>query len=116
MSTFAGDFYLTLGRRIRELRHARGLTQEQLGSQLQPPVTRASIANIESGKQRMLAHSLVQLAHSLGVGLEGLVQNGGQPPSDQAIQEELNRKLHLAPDVMDRLVDKLEIPREEQPQ
>ena len=37
---------------IHELRAARRLTQQQLGSLLAPPVTRASIANIESGKQR----------------------------------------------------------------
>jgi transcriptional regulator with XRE-family HTH domain len=38
-----------------------------LGAALQPKVTRASIANIEAGKQRVLTHTLVQLADALGI-------------------------------------------------
>src|SRR6266850_4220472 len=55
-------FYRELGRRIRALRTEHGLTQAGLGLRLEPPVTRAAIANVENGKQRVLAHTLVQLA------------------------------------------------------
>lgn len=60
-------FYRDLGVRIQHLRSAKRLSQEQLAAQLQPPMTRASIANIETGKQRVLAHTLAQIASVLEV-------------------------------------------------
>jgi transcriptional regulator with XRE-family HTH domain len=72
-------FYRQLGLRLQELRGRRGLTQEQLGSLLEPKTTRASIANIENGKQRVLTHTLVQLARALKVSVAELVGDGEQP-------------------------------------
>jgi transcriptional regulator with XRE-family HTH domain len=60
-------FYAELGRSIQAQRAKLGLSQESLGAALQPKVTRASIANIEAGKQRVLTHTLVQLADALGI-------------------------------------------------
>ena len=60
-------FYGQLGRRIALARTRRGMTQEQLGRALEPQLTRASIANVEQGKQRMLVHTLVQVARALEV-------------------------------------------------
>jgi transcriptional regulator with XRE-family HTH domain len=65
-------FYRTLGETIRKRRDALGLTQAQLGARLNPPMTRASIANIEAGKQRVLAHTLVDLASALSAKLDEL--------------------------------------------
>src|SRR6266496_5237391 len=66
-------FYGELGRSVAVARTRRGMTQEQLGRSLRPPLTRASIANIEHGKQRLLAHTLVQIAGILRVKLEELL-------------------------------------------
>jgi transcriptional regulator with XRE-family HTH domain len=66
-------FYAGLGERVREARRARALTQAELGARLTPPVTRASVANLESGKQRVLAHTLLQLSAALDVSLAALV-------------------------------------------
>ena len=89
--------YPQLGRRIQQLRVGRQFTQEQLGARLQPPVTRASIANIESGKQRLLVHTLLQVAHLLEVSVEDLLPAPstatGSPVA--AIATELRRKLDL---------------------
>jgi transcriptional regulator with XRE-family HTH domain len=60
-------FYEDLGRRVQTYRNRIRLSQESLGSALEPRVTRASIANIEAGKQRVLTHTLVQLAVALDV-------------------------------------------------
>lgn len=60
-------FYKDLGRQIRLLRAKREMTQEDLAERVVPRVTRAAIANIEGGKQRVLAHMLWQLADALGV-------------------------------------------------
>lgn len=90
--------YADLGRRIRDSRREQGLTQEQLGARLAPPVTRASIANIETGKQRVLVHTLMQLAEAMKMPLEELlpkaVVNSPRARAEeplQQIREELKR-------------------------
>lgn len=59
-------YYREFGKRVRIAREAAGLTQAEVGALLQPTVTRASIANVEAGKQRVLAHTVVQLARAVG--------------------------------------------------
>ena len=44
----------SLGSRIRLTREAIGMTQEELSRKLPKGVTRASLANIETGRQRFL--------------------------------------------------------------
>jgi transcriptional regulator with XRE-family HTH domain len=66
-------FYKELGRNIQTRRLRAGLSQEKLGAALRPRVTRASIANIEGGKQRILTHTLVQLAAALEVDVSLLI-------------------------------------------
>ena len=74
------------------------MTQAQLGLALVPPSTRASIANIENGKQRVLVHTLVQLARTLETKVEKLIPF--EAPPGQAnlsdVENELKRKLNLA--------------------
>jgi len=66
-------FYAELGRSIQAQRTKLGLSQESLGAALEPKVTRASIANIEAGKQRILTHTLVQLADALGLDISQII-------------------------------------------
>jgi transcriptional regulator with XRE-family HTH domain len=72
-ATLIEPFYRRLGRRILEVRRMRGFTQERLAASLDPPPTRVSIAHMERGKQRVLAHTLVQLAQALDVGVSDLL-------------------------------------------
>ena len=51
-------FYTEVGQRIQKLRNGKKLSQTALGLLLSPKVTRASIANIETGNQRILAHTV----------------------------------------------------------
>jgi transcriptional regulator with XRE-family HTH domain len=91
-------FYESLGSRIHGAREQKRLTQAQLGLSLQPPSTRASIANIENGKQRVLVHTLVQLAGTLGVGIQDLLPAAGSPNPEarpRDVERELKRKLNL---------------------
>lgn len=60
-------FYLKLGNNIRDYRIKAGISQEVLGDQLS--LTRSSIVNIEKGRQRPLAHTLVEIAQTLRVNL-----------------------------------------------
>lgn len=74
MKTKPEEFYVLLGNRVRTFRQQKGLTQEQLGNRLTPTMTRASVANIETAKQRVLAHTLIQLSGALDVSLDDLTR------------------------------------------
>ena len=112
MSPSIEGIYPELGRRIQQLRVGRHFTQEQLGAQLQPPVTRASIANIESGKQRLLVHTLLQLAHLLMVSVEELLPAPSTATRSPvaAIAAELRRKLRLPAGAATVLAKKVDPP------
>lgn len=73
-------FYEELGRRIREARSAKGLTQAQLGQAV--GLSRASVANIERGYQQISLHHLSQAAEVLGISVQTLL-----PPAALAPQE-----------------------------
>jgi len=87
MRAGADPFYISLGQQIQQLRKQRGLTQEQLGVRLVPQVTRASIANIESGKQRLLAHTLAQIAEALEVKVNELIRERSVPLDEEGKQQ-----------------------------
>jgi transcriptional regulator with XRE-family HTH domain len=55
--------YRNLGRRIKELRRSLRQTQDQLAKQIN--ISRASLANIEAGRQQVLVHHLFALAAAL---------------------------------------------------
>jgi transcriptional regulator with XRE-family HTH domain len=63
-------FYEEVGRRIRETRTDRRMSQEELGAAAS--LTRTSITNIERGRQRMLLHTLAEIARALQVAPETL--------------------------------------------
>lgn len=96
-------FYKDLGRRIQEARGRAGLTQQEVADRLVPPVTRASVANIESGKQRVLCHTLVALGRALSTPADQLLPRdertsapkpgAKEEQSLKTIEDELARKL-----------------------
>jgi transcriptional regulator with XRE-family HTH domain len=59
------SLYYRIGKRVRELREKRGLTQKALASLV--GLTRTSITNIELGQQKLLVHTLFELASALNV-------------------------------------------------
>ena len=59
----AAHIYRNLGGRIRELRRTLRQTQDQLAKQIN--ISRASLANIEAGRQQVLVHHLFALASAL---------------------------------------------------
>lgn len=63
--------YRVFGRKLREVRVSKRVPQEELATL--SGLTRASIANIESGRQRVLLHQVVQFAETLGVDLATIV-------------------------------------------
>jgi transcriptional regulator with XRE-family HTH domain len=65
------DLYRELGRKLRQAREAQGLSQEKLARQL--GVSRASVVNIEAGRQRAPLHLLWQFSDALGTDLTLLI-------------------------------------------
>ncbi len=59
------DVYAELGGVIKAAREAAGLTQDELAKLIN--LSRASIANIETGRQKVFLHQLYMLAHHLDV-------------------------------------------------
>jgi transcriptional regulator with XRE-family HTH domain len=91
-------FYTALGPTIQKARERKKMTQTQLGLCLNPPTTRASIANIENGKQRVLAHTFVQLARAMEIDIHELLPANEtlvSAPSAGVVARELKRKLNL---------------------
>ncbi|GAA2201615.1 hypothetical protein GCM10009849_26720 [Sinomonas flava] len=84
----AGVDVIALGRRVRHLRKAAGLTLDDLGAAVGAAASQLSL--IENGKREPKLSLLQQLAGALGVGVDALL--GAEPPSRRAALEiELER-------------------------
>jgi transcriptional regulator with XRE-family HTH domain len=84
-------FYKEVGRRIYKARRGGRLTQQQLADSVQ--LTRTSITNIERGRQKLLLHTLIDIAKTLRVAPGTLL------PADAVDQDgDLERKLRKRPE------------------
>jgi DNA-binding XRE family transcriptional regulator len=82
-SPAAGEGYFErLGRRVQELRAARGLTQQQLARAAD--LDRTYVSGVERGKQNPTLGALLRLAQALDVPLERLVLDGEGEPAPVA--------------------------------
>jgi transcriptional regulator with XRE-family HTH domain len=109
MATKVEPFYTDVGRRIRDQRNKAGITQEQLARLLSPPTTRVSVANIEGGNQRILVHTLVQLAAVLNVQVTDILPHRREPPvanNNAQITKELVTKLGISVSAAKKLAEK----------
>ena len=64
--------YLLFGARVRQLREVLGMTQDDLRRKI--GLTRASIANIEAGKQRVLLHDVERFSTAFGISAKNLMK------------------------------------------
>jgi len=65
------DFYRDVGRRVRDARKKSGMTQQSLASKVS--LSRASITNLEMGRQKLMLHTLVDIASELHVSPDDLI-------------------------------------------
>lgn len=93
MTSQAEPFYLEVGRRIHSLRVAMNLKQADLALKLEPPVTRASIANLENGRQRLLLHTALQIAEILHCQLSDLVPSSASSSTPAGAAADLQQEL-----------------------
>ena len=73
--------YKAIGLRMRMIREALGLTQDELAKRAAPitltgltGLQRTSIVNIEAGRQRILLHDVERIAAALGTTPKGLLR------------------------------------------
>lgn len=69
------ELYVFVGHLIRKAREEHGLTQAQLATNVS--LTRTSITNIEHGRQKLLLHTLYEIADALAIEPQALLP----PPS-----------------------------------
>lgn len=62
---------ISIGKRIRKLRHKMGLTQEQLSERVRVSITHIGL--VEVGRRRMSLKTLQKVAKVLGVKVKDLI-------------------------------------------
>lgn len=91
---FGGGLYAGLGAMVRVRREREGLTQGQLADRI--GMTRTSVTNIESGRQKVQLHTLYDIAAALDVSPAELLPSaerleavavGAQMPDDAKPEE-----------------------------
>lgn len=58
------DVYMQFGRKVAAARKSKGMTQADLAKRV--AFTRASVANIETGRQRVMLHDVFAIVAALG--------------------------------------------------
>lgn len=112
------NLYRAIGTQLADTRQQRGIRQADLATAV--GLTRASIANIENGAQRIQLHTLIAAAQALGIDPADLITKaleGGEPlaqpmPVGQREAALLTRRLVAARDHIDALLTHL---KDEQP-
>ena len=65
------QIYKAIGLAVAAARRLKGISQDQLASGL--GLSRGSVSNIEAGRQKMLVHTLLQMAVYLGIPVTQLI-------------------------------------------
>lgn len=64
--------YVAFGSRVRMMREALSLTQDELRKRM--PIARATLANVETGHQRILLDDVEEYAKALGTSPKALLK------------------------------------------
>lgn len=72
VGTSLQTFYRSVGAQLRQLREARGLTQEDVSKLV--PIDRGYLSEIETGKRRVSLYIAYRLARTFDVSLDTLLE------------------------------------------
>lgn len=97
--------YKQVGQRIKELRKAAGLTQDQLAEKIQ--VTSNYVSHIESAIGKPSTDVLVRLASVFGVSIDLLLLDTPYIPSNIYIDAQIGKQLEKCNPVTLRTVSKI---------
>ena len=81
-------FYRLVGERIAQARRRRQLTQERLAPAV--GLSRASVANVEKGRQTVALHVLVKFSQVLGVPVADLIPPDPEVSSSSQVEQRLS--------------------------
>jgi len=84
-----GGIYKIVGRRFREIRISKGITQADVAAET--GLTRQSVANIELGRQRFMLHTFFDVARALGVSPVELLPSYGSVNMSVDLQKDLQK-------------------------
>ena len=79
------DLYKEVGHNIRRNRNGARRTQEQLAAEI--GMSRASLANIEAGRQQVLVHHLYAIAAALDLDSPSVLMPPLKPPPHAEVSE-----------------------------
>lgn len=82
---------IVVGKNIAAFRAVKGLTQTQLGRAI--GVTFQQVQKYESGRNRLSASKLHQIAAALDIQVGDLFPEAGAPPTDGAVMTPAGRRL-----------------------
>ena len=88
MPTPKDVFYRLVGERITQARRRQQLTQHGLAPAV--GLSRASVANIEKGRQAVALHVLVKLSQALGVPVADLIPSDRDVSASSEIKQRLS--------------------------
>jgi transcriptional regulator with XRE-family HTH domain len=100
MASADTPLHAALGRKIREGRHAVGLTQAQLAERI--AVSRSSLTNMELGRQRLLIDQLYKVASELNMKPADLL-----PSRLEIISASQSDAVELIPESVQRFADRI---------
>lgn len=86
------ELYVELGRLVRQHRERLGMSQDTLGQAIE--LSRASVANIETGRQRIPLHHLYRLARALKIDADALLPRARTPVA-AVVDRSINASLSL---------------------
>jgi XRE family aerobic/anaerobic benzoate catabolism transcriptional regulator len=99
-----GDFLMSLGKRVRELRNRRGLTRKQVSQEAD--VSERHLAQLESGEGNISVVLLQRIAGALSVSLANLFAPQAEEPTEKRLIQRFLERLpaHRLEDVVFRLM------------
>jgi transcriptional regulator with XRE-family HTH domain len=98
-----GPFYAALGKRIREARKMKKVTQEQLAKAV--GLSRTSVTNIETGRQPIYTHTVIRIAEILGAQI-GEMLPPSMPQSSAVAEPQLQQLEPTKRDWVNRILGK----------
>ncbi len=87
------EIYIEIGKKIRDIRENKHISQETLAKSV--GLTRTSITNIEKGRQKLLVHTLINIAQELSIDVKTLLPSYEEP---------FTKTLNKLPDIHKRAV------------
>jgi len=85
------EFYLDVGSRIKRSRENKCLTQEALATLID--LSRATLANIESGRQKILLDKFVAISKALNVSIQDLLPSAHENITAEQINTKLSKNI-----------------------